>query len=234
MREEYDELDGDEDDPLCPSIPFIAAEKAGFRRVWCSTLVVRGLGRRVPYLPLARRLNYLWARHGPLQISDLRNGCFLVRFKCGEDYEGAISGGPWTLGDTYLTVHHRYKGFNPWKSEIKNTMVWVTLPYLPIEFYNPVVVHRIASRIGKPIRVDRATKEGARGKFARICVEVDLSKPLLPTYKVEGVKYFIEYEGLHEICIACGFYGALVHRCKCQQSTPAEPDVPDPMMETTP
>ncbi|CAN0899948.1 hypothetical protein LINGRAHAP2_LOCUS20561 [Linum grandiflorum] len=166
MREEYDELDGDEDDPLCPSIPFIAAEKAGFRRVWCSTLVVRGLGRRVPYLPLARRLNYLWARHGPLQISDLRNGCFLVRFKCGEDYEGAIS--------------------------------------------------------------------GARGKFARICVEVDLSKPLLPTYKVEGVKYFIEYEGLHEICIACGFYGALVHRCKCQQSTPAEPDVPDPMMETTP
>ncbi|CAN0917327.1 hypothetical protein LINGRAHAP2_LOCUS30229 [Linum grandiflorum] len=77
------------------------------------------------------------------------------------------------LGDAYLNVHHWFKGFNPWKSEIKKTMVWVTLPDLPIEFYNQVAVHRIASKIGKPIRVNRATKEGARGKYARDCVEVD-------------------------------------------------------------
>ncbi|CAN0858702.1 hypothetical protein LINGRAHAP2_LOCUS7412 [Linum grandiflorum] len=100
-REEDDTLDDDEEDPLCPSILFTAAENVSFRRVWRSALVVRGLGRRIPYLPLARRLNSLWAKQGPLQISDLRNGFFLVRFKCGE--------------------------------------------------------------------VDRATKKGARGKFARVC-----------------------------------------------------------------
>ncbi|CAN0858704.1 hypothetical protein LINGRAHAP2_LOCUS7412 [Linum grandiflorum] len=168
-REEDDTLDDDEEDPLCPSILFTAAENVSFRRVWRSALVVRGLGRRIPYLPLARRLNSLWAKQGPLQISDLRNGFFLVRFKCGEDYENAISNGPWRLDDTYLTVHHWFKGFNPWTTTVTSTMVWVTLPDLPIEFYNPAAVMRIASRIGKPIRVDRATKKGARGKFARVC-----------------------------------------------------------------
>ncbi|CAN0831000.1 hypothetical protein LINGRAPRIM_LOCUS3446 [Linum grandiflorum] len=204
MKEDDDELDTEDDDPLCPQICFTAAEKAGFRRPWRSALAVKGLDRKVPYLPLARRLNYLWAKHGHIQISDLKNGCYMIRFRCQEDYEGAIMGGPWLLGDTYLTVHRWFKGFDPWTTSVTTTMVWVTLPYLPIEFYNLVVVTRIASRIGKPVRVDRATKECARGKYARVCVEVDLSKLLLPKYKVEGVTYLVVYEGFHKICTKCG------------------------------
>ncbi|CAN0906278.1 hypothetical protein LINGRAHAP2_LOCUS24152 [Linum grandiflorum] len=217
MREEDDVLDEEEIDPLCPLILFTAAEKTSFRRAWRSALVVKGLGRKVPYFPLASRLNYLWARNGPLQISDLRNGCFLVRFRCREDYDWAISGGPWMLGDTYLTVHHWYKGFNPWTAKITKTMAWVQLPDLPIEFYNPVAVRRIASSIGKPVRVDRATKEGARGKYARVCVEVDLSKRLLPRYKVEGIPYLVVYEGLDKICTDCGMYGAETSLCMCKK-----------------
>ncbi|CAN0912774.1 hypothetical protein LINGRAPRIM_LOCUS481, partial [Linum grandiflorum] len=170
MREEDDELDEEEEDPLCPQIFFTAAEKASFRRPCRSALVVKGLGRNVPYLPLARRLNFLWAKHGNIQISDLKNGCYLVRFRRQEDYEWAITGGPWMLGDTYLTVHRWFRGFDPWTTKVTTTMVWLELPDLPIEFYNPVAVKRIASRIGKPFRVDRATEEGARGKFARVCV----------------------------------------------------------------
>ncbi|CAI0425262.1 unnamed protein product, partial [Linum tenue] len=48
-------------------------------------------------------------------------------------------------------------------------MVWVQLPNLPIEFINTEAVMRIAVTIGKPVRVDRATKLGVRGKFARVC-----------------------------------------------------------------
>ncbi|PPR90369.1 hypothetical protein GOBAR_AA30316 [Gossypium barbadense] len=38
---------------------------------------------------------------------------------------------------------------------------------------------RIGKLVGKPIKVDSNTSLGTRGKFAGICVEVDLSKPLL-------------------------------------------------------
>ncbi|CAN0826628.1 hypothetical protein LINGRAHAP2_LOCUS743 [Linum grandiflorum] len=120
------------------------------------------------------------------------------------------------LGETYLTVHQWYRGFNPWTSEVSTTIVWVQLSDLPIEFYNTLAVKRIARRIGHPICVDRATDEGARGKYARVCVEVDLTKPLLSKYLLEGKKYLIAYEGLHGLCTICGMYKKSSDLCKCQ------------------
>ncbi|CAI0545931.1 unnamed protein product [Linum tenue] len=92
-------------------------------------------------------------------------------------------------------------------------MVWVRLPGLPSEFINKEAAERIAGRIGRPIRVDHATQIGERGRFARVCVEVDLSKPLLSQYKIEGITYYIEYEGLHQICSECGKYGHSKQAC---------------------
>ncbi|CAN0919977.1 hypothetical protein LINGRAHAP2_LOCUS31768 [Linum grandiflorum] len=223
MREEDDMMD-EEDDPLCPSILFTAAEKLCFRREWRSALIVKGLGRRIPYLLLARRLNSLWAKSGNLQISDLNNGCFLVRFRAKEDCEIAVTSGPWMLGEIYITVHRWHKGFNPWDSTITKTLVWIQLP----EFYYPEAVMRITSKIGKPIRVDRATKEGARAKYARVCVEVDLTRLVLSKFKIEGIRYFIGYEGLNDLCTHCGKYGAPTNRCTCR----SPPPVMDPMMDS--
>ncbi|CAN0917281.1 hypothetical protein LINGRAHAP2_LOCUS30196 [Linum grandiflorum] len=234
MRDEDDEIEDEDDDLLCPSVLFSAAEKASFRREWRSALIVKGLGRRVSYLPLARRLNFLWARNGELQITDMQNGCYLVRFREKEDYEMVMNGGPWLLGDTYLTVYRWHKGFNPWNSDAKTTMVWIQLPDLPIEYYHPTVVMRIASKIGAPVRVDRATKEGARAKYARVCVEIDLTKPLLPKYKVDGTKYLVVYEGLTNLCTNCGKYGAPAETCHCRDPPPCPDDMDEvPLADTS-
>ncbi|CAL1362049.1 unnamed protein product [Linum trigynum] len=214
-KEEDDEIDDEKEDPKCPTIPFTATEKTRWRREWRSALVVKGLGRRVSYIPLARRLNAIWARHGDLQISDMRNGCFLVRFCNQKDYEWATLGGPWLLGDTYLTVHRWFKGFNPWKTVVTSTMVWAQLPELPIEFINKEVVMKIAGWLGRPVRVDRATELGARGNYARVCVEVDLTQPLLSQFKIEGVTYLVQYEGLDDLCTCCGTYGKRAGTCQC-------------------
>ncbi|CAN1245897.1 hypothetical protein LINGRAPRIM_LOCUS3057 [Linum grandiflorum] len=105
-REEDDEVNEEEEDPLCSQVCFTAEEKTHFRRPWRSALVVKGLDRKIPYLPLARRLNSLWAKHGNIQISDLENDCYLVRFRSQEDYEWAITGGPWrcVAGSRDLTL----------------------------------------------------------------------------------------------------------------------------------
>ncbi|CAL1353253.1 unnamed protein product [Linum trigynum] len=101
---------------------------------------------------------------------------------------------------------------------------------------------RIAEAIGLPIRVDRATELGARGKFGRVCVEVDLTRSLLSQYKIEGVTYLIQYEGLDKVCIDCGTYGKATEACSCRDMTqgtcnaeeeiPSEP-IPDPTMGRT-
>ncbi|CAI0626161.1 unnamed protein product, partial [Linum tenue] len=59
-----------------------------------------------------------------------------------------------------------------------------------------VAVMKIGNRIGKPIRVDHATSTGDRSDYARVCVQVDITKPLLSQFTIHGITYFIQYEGL--------------------------------------
>lgn len=53
----------------------------------------------------------------------------------------------------------------------------------------------------------------ARTMYARMCVEIDLNAPLLPSYTVDGNKLKIEYEGLHLICFSCGKVGHVTEYC---------------------
>ncbi|CAI0462684.1 unnamed protein product [Linum tenue] len=140
-------------------------------------------------------------------------------------------GGPWMIGDYYITVRPWRRNFNPKLAEVASTMAWARLPGLPSEFINKEAVERIASRIGRPVRVDRATQLGSRGRFARVCVEVDLTKPLLSQYKIEGITYYIEYEGLHRICTECGMYGHM--RVTCPKLFEVIEPVVEPENKTT-
>ncbi|CAI0435221.1 unnamed protein product [Linum tenue] len=214
MREDdKDDEVPEDDDPRCPTIPFKASEKNQWRRQWRSALIVKVLGRSFPFPVVSRRLESLWAKCGVIQISSLTYGYYAVRFLSQFDYEQAAAGGPWRIGEYYLTVRPWRKNFNPSCAEVATTMVLARLPGLPSEFINKEAAERIAERIGRPIRVDRATQTGERGRYARVCVEVDLSKPLLSKYKIEGSTYYIEYEGLHQICSECGKYGHSKQAC---------------------
>ncbi|KAI9087808.1 hypothetical protein K1719_030138 [Acacia pycnantha] len=84
---------------------------------------------------------------------------------------------------------------------------------VPFEFYNVESLRRLGNMIGKMIKVDRSTSIYDKGGFARICVEIDLKKPLLPTYMVFGEERPIIYEGLHHVCFTCGKYGHQKNEC---------------------
>ncbi|KAJ8770239.1 hypothetical protein K2173_011775 [Erythroxylum novogranatense] len=71
----------------------------------------------------------------------------------------------------------------------------------------------LASGVGQPIKVDRNTTLGNRGRFARVCDDVDLAKPLIGQIEVDGRTYNVEYEGLHTICFKCGKYGHKENVC---------------------
>ena len=56
--------------------------------------------------------------------------------------------------------------------------VWARLPELPIEYYEANVLRHIGNAIGPVLRVDTQTASEARGRYARVCVQVDLDAPL--------------------------------------------------------
>ncbi|CAI0554936.1 unnamed protein product [Linum tenue] len=200
-------------------------EKQRWRREWRSALIVKVLGRTFAFPVISRRLEVLWAKCGSIQVSSLSFGFYAVRFTSQIDYEIAAAGGPWMIGDFYITVRPWRKNFNPQMAEVASTMVWARFPGLPREFINKEAVERIAEKIGRPVRVDRATQTGDRGKYARVSIEVDLTKPLLSKFKIEGLTYYVEYEGLHRICTECGRYGHAKVTCPqlFKETAPAQP-----------
>ncbi|CAN1148860.1 hypothetical protein LINPERHAP2_LOCUS16724, partial [Linum perenne] len=150
-----------------------------FYKPWSKAIVVKVLERSFSFLIVKKCLEFLWAKAGRIQVSDVANSFFLVRFSDNDDYKRAAFGGSWKIS-----------------------------------------VNRIGNYIGKTVQMDLATAEGDRDCYARICVEVDLTKPLLGKYIIEN-KELIEYESLGNIFFTCGFHGR--KEDKCPQLVPTQP-----------
>lgn len=176
-------------------------------------VVVKLLGRMIGIKALESRLKDMWGRKGELSVTDVPNDYYIVLFDSKDDYEFAIEGGPWMIYDHYLMVRTWNIEFNPWTDSVENVMVWVRFPDLPLQYYDEFVLRALGNRIGKTIRVDLTTSKLSRGKFARLCVEVDLSKPLLPLFILREREYRVEYEGLHTLCFNCGRFGHVNSEC---------------------
>ncbi|CAN1176561.1 hypothetical protein LINPERHAP2_LOCUS32599 [Linum perenne] len=199
-------------------------------------LVVKVLERSFSFLTVKRRLEILWARAGIIQVSDATNDFFVVRFSDPEDYQRAAFGGPWKIYDFYISVARWTPDFNE-EDPIKTVLTWVRLPKLPVHYFNNLAVTRIGNHIGRTVRLDLATQEGARARYARVCVEVDFSKPLLGKYMIENRIFYVEYESLENICCSCGTYGHTMDACpeRAPQPTadPTEQAIPEPSPDKT-
>jgi hypothetical protein len=55
--------------------------------------------------------------------------------------------------------------------------------------------------------------DASRGKFARVCIEINLDEPVVGKVWFRDFWYHIEYEGLHLLCKSCGLYGHVARNC---------------------
>lgn len=82
-----------------------------------------------------------------------------------------------------------------------------------MEYYDEATLEGIGNIIGTTLKVDTNTAQQARGKFSRICVEMDLDNPLVPFYEFDGDFLRFEYVGIHMVCLTCGRYGHSEEHC---------------------
>ncbi|KAI9108931.1 hypothetical protein K1719_020236 [Acacia pycnantha] len=196
-------------------------------------VVVKLLGRKMGYRQLRNQLQNLWKPANQIKLIDLDEDCFLVRFQDDMDYQNALLSGPWVIFGHYLTVQPWTPSFKPHNHVINHVMGWIRLPKLPARYYHKSVIRSIGGVFGEVIRVDYNTDFGDRGKFARIAVSLDLTKPLISKIMVDGEIIYVEYEGLPTICFHCGRYRHLKEACPALKApssgNPSEnPLVPEP------
>ena len=65
----------------------------------------------------------------------------------------------------------------------------------------------IGSTIDKVLRIDTYTTLEARGRYARICVQIDVEKPLITALLIGNIEQPVIYEGIQKMCFSCGQIG---------------------------
>lgn len=99
-----------------------------------------------------------------------------------------------------------------------HTQVWIRLWELPQEYWMERTLYEIAGAVGTPLMIDNVTRNRLYCHYARILVNLDLSKDIFYEVMVEREGYVfpiaIEYEGLPEFCTHCKSIGHNVSSCR--------------------
>ncbi|KAL5751978.1 hypothetical protein ACOSQ2_022485 [Xanthoceras sorbifolium] len=82
--------------------------------------------------------------------------------------------------------------------------VWVRLSRFPIEWMEVDLLWHIGGMLGSMRIVDPITESQAKGRFTRICVEIDVSQPLCGTLRIDGKRVRVEYKSMRLIYFNCG------------------------------
>ncbi|KAK2353453.1 zinc ion binding / nucleic acid binding protein [Trifolium repens] len=184
---------------------------------WTDAIVVKLLGKTLGYRTMKDRLQKIWKPTGGFEMRDVDNGFYTVKFDLAADKEKVVSDGPWMIFDHYLAVSHWSPDFISPEATVERTLVWIRFPGLNLVYYDESFLLAMAAAVGKPIKVDSNTLNVERGRFARICIEINLNEPVVGKVWLNGYWYKVEYEGLHIICASCGRYGH--HSRYCTYST---------------
>ncbi|KAM1032357.1 hypothetical protein ACFX2C_036031 [Malus domestica] len=216
------------EEPRGPCIKFTDPVKSRLLRPWRNAIIIKIMGKSHTHNFVLGRLQQRWSMlQGRFSLIDLENNFFIVKFALESDMKNILCGGPWIIAGLYVVMQKWRAGFDPHSESINRMAVWVRIVGLHIEWFNPEAMKRIGDLIGTTLRVDAHTASQVRGKYARVCVELDLTKPLIANVKVENCWYAVEYEGLHLICFNCGCYGHRREQCPSlirKQSTTLVPD----------
>ena len=109
---------------------------------------------------------------------NLSYGFSLVRFFSKEYLERVIKRGPWFIGDHFLSLRSWEPFFKPSTVNVSLIAIWIKLNEFPIELYETELLREIGESIGKVLRINSHTAMEARDRYARLCIQIDINKPL--------------------------------------------------------
>ncbi|KAK9996394.1 hypothetical protein SO802_021080 [Lithocarpus litseifolius] len=218
MEEDLDSDDenGQASNSVCEGQVKIKLSKDTKRRIqgpWSKAIIVKLVGKTLGLNYMQSKLSQLWRPEGRMDCIDLSYGFFLVRFYSKEDLERVIKRGPWFIGDHFLSLRPWEPFFKPLTANVSLIAVWIRLNELPIEFYETEVLKEIGESIGKVLRIDSHTATEARGRYARLCVQVDINKPLINSILISHFEQVVTYEGIHKLCFSCDRIGHKIEAC---------------------
>lgn len=113
-------------------------------------------------------------------------------------------------------------------SRLRSRTLWFGLVFqnFPKNFFDGDILTRIGNEIEGLIKIDARTEDSKQGRYAQICIQVDLAKALIPRVKIGNHHLAVAYKGFSAICFKCSMAGHHISQCGAlhDNPTPLEKD----------
>ncbi|GKV50648.1 hypothetical protein SLEP1_g57349 [Rubroshorea leprosula] len=123
------------------------------------------------------QVNHLWGKKGKILVTGMGNGTFLFQIPDSATRDWVLNSKiPWHVRHKILILRKWDPNAVLSKAKPAKMPIWVKVWGVPLSLYTPKGLSYIASVIGRPLSLDKATEQRTRVNFAQICVEVDVEK----------------------------------------------------------
>ena len=124
------------------------------------------------------KLQQLWTNIEPWKMMPLGKGYFEFYYTSYDDLRTIWSKGTLNLKPGLLRLFEWTKDFSARTQRQTHAQVWIRLLELPQEYWMDHTLREIARAIGTPVLIDSATQNRVFGHYARVLVDMDLSKQI--------------------------------------------------------
>ncbi|CAH9114601.1 unnamed protein product [Cuscuta europaea] len=184
--------------------------------MWGYCLVGHFTGK-FPGLKTVHDLKVKWSV--PCLVRSHKKGWVIFKFHNEDDRSKVLLGGPYIVFGKLLMLKELSENFSFEDEEFLKVPIWVKFHDLPLQLWNDEAMSEVASMVGVPLTTDKITQERINNDYARVLIEVDVSKPppllfpiRLPSQKV--IKQSVVYETFPSYCFHCKDFGHNPFICK--------------------
>uniref|UniRef100_A0A6N2ME21 DUF4283 domain-containing protein n=1 Tax=Salix viminalis TaxID=40686 RepID=A0A6N2ME21_SALVM len=177
---------------------------------WSRSMVGFFPGFRMNFHLVNKIASRVWKSNGLESVTTTTSGFMIFRFKKKDQMLDILERGPWLFGGKAIILQAWHPHFVFDKNKISKLSVWIRLHGLPFPFL-------MASMVGRPLSCDESTFSCSRLDFARVCVEIDASIPLVHKFEIvtplspEPLQIEVEYEWAPTRCSKCNLFR---HSCR--------------------
>jgi hypothetical protein len=177
---------------------------------------------------LSRWIKDWWKPKGDYEVQLSSKGFFTIILYNLDDKDRIFDNGPYFYNSAGLFLRFWTDRFNPDLEDFSWAPVWIRLYSLPQEFWLEEILMGIGNTVGQYVKASEATKIRKYTSYARICIYMDISKPLPGSitleYQDEDWNQPLDYEHIPFRCRKCHEHGHLFRDCPLNASAPKSSD----------
>ncbi|KAL5827975.1 hypothetical protein ACOSQ3_019817 [Xanthoceras sorbifolium] len=163
-------------------------------------------------------IEQIWGTVGRIEIEMVGDNVFVFHFQSLEDKAMVWSRGPWHFDKNLIVLEKPVGPGAISQLRFQFSEFWIHIYNIPLACMNCKVARLIAEEVGTIVEFPMDSKD-LWGKFLRIKVRIDITKPLKRGIRMRLENFetmitaLIKYERLPDFCYGCGYIGHSVREC---------------------